>query len=124
MKTNVRNTISMNDLKKLIQCNLQALWSTDNFLAPTSSKQAAMVPPLMIWGAPGLGKSTVVREIAEEMNIGFIDVRLAQRDPVDMRGLPVPENDRVKWLVSSEWPRDPQSRGIIKIGRASCRERV
>ena len=52
MKTNVRNTISMNELKKLILCNLQALWSEDNFLAPTSSKQAAMVPPLMIWGAP------------------------------------------------------------------------
>ena len=124
MKTNVRNTISMNDLKKLIQCNLQALWSTDNFLAPTSSKQAAMVPPLMIWGAPGLGKSTVVREIAEEMNIGFIDVRLAQRDPVDMRGLPVPENDRVKWLVSSEWPRDPQSRGIIMFDELTAADRT
>ena len=124
MKTNVRNTISMNELKKLIQCNLQALWSTDNFLAPTSSKQAAMVPPLMIWGAPGLGKSTVVREIAEEMNIGFIDVRLAQRDPVDMRGLPVPENDRVKWLVSSEWPRDPQSRGIIMFDELTAADRT
>ena len=40
------------------------------------------------------------------MEIGFIDVRLAQREPVDIRGLPVPREDRsgVDWMVSSEWP--------------------
>ena len=42
----------------------------------------------MLWGPPGIGKSTIIREITEEMGIGFIDVRLAQREPVDIRGLP------------------------------------
>ena len=123
MKENTQ-TITMSELKTLIQCNLNALWSKENYLADTSEKRAAMIPPLMVWGAPGLGKSTVVREIAEELKIGFIDVRLAQREPVDMRGLPVPENDRVKWLVSSEWPRDPKSRGIIMFDELTAADRT
>ena len=89
MKENTQ-AITMTELKTLIRCNLNALWSEENYLADTAEKRAAMIPPLMVWGAPGLGKSTVVREITEELNIGFIDVRLAQREPVDMRGRPVP----------------------------------
>ena len=118
------HSITMSELKTLILCNLNALWSEDNYLADTSEKRATMIPPLMVWGAPGLGKSTVVREITEELKIGFIDVRLAQREPVDMRGLPVPENDRVKWLVSSEWPRDPKSRGIIMFDELTAADRT
>ncbi|MAN38488.1 MAG: hypothetical protein CMI21_12915 [Opitutae bacterium] len=77
------------------------------------------LPPIMLWGPPGIGKSTIIREITEEMGIGFIDVRLAQREPVDIRGLPVPREDRsgVDWMVSSEWPRTGQEgtpeRGVI-----------
>ena len=123
MKENTQS-ITMSELKTLIQCNLNALWSKDNYLADTPEKRASMIPPLMVWGAPGLGKSTVVREITEELKIGFIDVRLAQREPVDMRGLPVPENDRVKWLVSSEWPRDPKSRGIIMFDELTAADRT
>ena len=124
MDSSKNKTISMNELKKLIRCNLEALWSSEKYLARSPERQAAMIPPLMIWGAPGLGKSTAVRELTEELGIGFIDVRLAQREPVDMRGLPVPENDRVKWLVSSEWPRDPDSRGIIMFDELTAADRT
>ena len=74
--------------------------------------------PLMIWGPPGVGKSTFIRKLCEENDIGFIDVRLAQREPVDIRGLPVPRDDKsgIDWIVSSEWPREDDdslpSRGI------------
>ena len=77
------------------------------------------LPPIMLWGPPGIGKSTIIREITEEMGIGFIDVRLAQREPVDIRGLPVPRKDGtgVDWMVSSEWPRSGvegvPERGVI-----------
>lgn len=62
-------SITMSELKTLILCNLNALWSEDNYLAESSEKRATMIPPLMVWGAPGLGKSTVVREITEELRI-------------------------------------------------------
>ncbi len=84
---------------------------------------AKVLPPLMVWGAPGLGKSSILRQAAERRGIGFIDVRLAQREPVDIRGLPVPDKDGVKWLVSSDWPRDPASRGIILFDEITAADR-
>ena len=86
---------------------------------------AKLLPPLMVWGAPGLGKSTILRRVAEEAGIEFIDVRLAQREPVDIRGLPVPdkEKNQVRWLVSSDWPRDPESKGILLFDELTAADR-
>ena len=98
--------VSIGDVAALVESNLQSLWAGDE-------ETAKAIPPVMIWGAPGVGKSTAIRELAKKLDIGFIDVRLAQREPVDMRGLPVPDGEQVRWLVSSEWPRDPESKGII-----------
>ncbi|MEM2174801.1 MAG: hypothetical protein QXI58_04175, partial [Candidatus Micrarchaeia archaeon] len=44
--------------------------------------------PIFIWGGPGLGKSSIVRQVCEEKGIGFVDIRLSYRDPVDLRGIP------------------------------------
>jgi MoxR-like ATPase len=52
----------------------------------------------MIWGPPGIGKSSIVAQIAQNHGIAFTDVRLSQLAPTDLRGLPVPENGRSKWF--------------------------
>jgi len=44
--------------------------------------------PLMIWGAAGVGKSSVVAEAATSLNVPLIDLRLSQIEPVDLRGIP------------------------------------
>ncbi len=44
--------------------------------------------PAMIWGGPGIGKSSIPNQIAEEKKIGFCDLRLLLFDPIDLRGLP------------------------------------
>ena len=104
-------TCSVENAKEIIRHHLDTIASD-----PTGPSR---LPPIMLWGPPGIGKSTVIRELTEEIAIGFIDVRLAQREPVDIRGLPVPRDDRsgVDWMVSSEWPRegDPGTpeRGVI-----------
>ncbi len=97
---------------------LSALWQ--------SPQDAGLVPPMMIWGSPGVGKSAVVREVARKLGIGLVDIRLAQREPVDMRGLPVPDVDgnSVRWLVASEWPREPDSRGIIFFDELTAADRT
>ncbi len=45
-----------------------------------------------MWGGPGIGKSAIVRQAVEELGMdpeeSFIDQRLQQIDPVDLRGLP------------------------------------
>lgn len=46
----------------------------------------------MIWGAPGSGKSSIVAQVAQENDIDFVDVRLSQLAPTDLRGLPVAED--------------------------------
>lgn len=53
-----------------------------------------------LWGKPGIGKSQLVAQVAEELGIGFIDLRLSQLDSTDLRGIPeaVPEEGLCKWL--------------------------
>lgn len=41
-----------------------------------------------LWGAPGLGKSDLVREIAQDLNWDLIDLRLTRMDSTDLSGLP------------------------------------
>ena len=72
-----------------------------------------MHPAIMLRGAPGVGKSTIVREVANRLGIGFIDVRLAEMERVDLSGLPSVEDGVTKWNVPAFWPRDPKSKGII-----------
>ncbi|MCG3204042.1 MAG: hypothetical protein KCHDKBKB_00745 [Elusimicrobia bacterium] len=44
--------------------------------------------PVFLWGSPGIGKSSVVKQLAEEHKWGLIDLRLSLLNPVDLRGLP------------------------------------
>ena len=83
-------------------------------------------PPSMIWGPPGIGKSDILRQVAEKKDLALVDVRLAQREPVDMRGLPVPnmKEKSVDWYTSSEWPRDPGSKGIIFFDELTAADRM
>lgn len=84
---------------------------------------AHLLPPVMLWGPPGVGKSSIIRDVCEQAGVGFIDIRLSQREPVDLRGLPVPDGDSVNWLISGEWPRDPNSRGIILFDEITAADR-
>src|SRR5690606_19509089 len=65
----------------------------------------------MIWGPPGIGKSSIVAQTAARFGLGFIDVRLSQLAPTDLRGLPVPEDGIARWYPPEFLPRD--GRGIL-----------
>jgi hypothetical protein len=65
----------------------------------------------MIWGAPGIGKSSIVSQIATAHKLEFIDIRLSQLAPTDLRGLPVAEDGVSKWFPPEFLPQ--VGRGIL-----------
>ena len=99
------HTISPTVLKDEIKTNMRAGLNT------------------MIWGAPGIGKSEIPQQVANELNIALLDFRANLFDPVDVRGIPYlkqPSADSQKftsWAVPDVFPiaeRDGE-RGILFI---------
>lgn len=58
----------------------------------------------MLWGASGIGKSQVVKQIAKKRGIGLIDMRLSTYDPTDLKGLLYFKDDKATWLSLGELP--------------------
>ena len=52
------------------------------------TKAFAKKRPAFLWGPPGIGKSELVAEICNEMGGHMIDLRMAQMEPTDIRGIP------------------------------------
>ena len=68
--------------------------------------------PIMIWGPPGVGKSAIVKQVADESDLELRDVRAILLDPVDLRGLPHINGDgRAHWAVPEFLPRE--GKGIL-----------
>ena len=61
---------------------------------------------VFIWGGPGVGKSGVVRQVAERRSLPLRDVRALLLDPVDLRGLPYLSEGRSKWATPDFLPQD------------------
>jgi MoxR-like ATPase len=66
---------------------------------------------LMIWGPPGIGKSSIVKQVAASYNMDCIDLRLSQLAPTDLRGLPVAEAGLSHWYPPEFLPQSGQ--GIL-----------
>lgn len=66
---------------------------------------------VMIWGPPGIGKSSIVAQLAQEHGLVLIDLRLSQLAPTDLRGLPVAENQVATWYPPEFLP--TEGRGIL-----------
>lgn len=62
----------------------------------------------MLWGPPGIGKSSIVAQTAAAHGLGFIDLRLSQLAPTDLRGLPVADEAAglSRWFPPEFLPRD------------------
>jgi hypothetical protein len=62
--------------------------------------------PLFLWGPPGIGKSELVADLAEELGGHMIDLRLGQMEPTDIRGIPFYNKDlgKMDWAPPVELP--------------------
>ncbi len=63
---------------------------------------------VFLWGHPGVGKSTMANELAKEMGLPLIDIRLAQADPSEIGGILYPDREKREsvWLKPSWVPTD------------------
>lgn len=103
----MHNLVSSDEIYNIIKTSAETLISNPDL--------AGSLPAIMLRGAPGVGKSTIVRSVANELGIGFIDVRLAQMERVDFAGLPSVREGMTEWNVPAFWPRDMKSKGIILL---------
>jgi hypothetical protein len=62
--------------------------------------------PVFLWGPPGIGKSEVVQEITDELGGFMIDLRMAQMEPTDIRGIPYfnKEIGKMDWAEPVDLP--------------------
>ena len=60
--------------------------------------------PVMLWGPPGVGKSQIVSQVAENNKVPVIDIRLSQIEPSDLRGIPFRSENTVIWAVPDMLP--------------------
>ncbi len=79
-------------------------------------------PSVMMWGAPGVGKSQAVRQIAAEITklthkrCNVTDVRLLLFNPIDLRGIPTANKDKTLavWLKPQIFKMD-ESENTVNI---------
>ena len=62
--------------------------------------------PVFLWGPPGIGKSELVADIADELGGYMIDLRLGQMEPTDIRGIPFynKESGKMDWAEPVDLP--------------------
>lgn len=68
--TTTLQTVTATELKKEIRDNMRVSLNT------------------MIWGGPGIGKSEIPQQVADELGVKLLDFRANLFDPVDVRGIP------------------------------------
>lgn len=81
-----------------------------------AGKPVWQMPSVMLWGAPGVGKSQGVRQIAKRIEketgktVNVTDVRLVLFNPIDLRGIPTANVDKTLavWLKPKIFDMDPR----------------
>jgi MoxR-like ATPase len=69
--------------------------------------------PVFVWGPPGVGKSSVVKQVATRRKVELLDIRASLLDPTDLRGIPTVEDGIARWCPPSFLPSDPNSEGLL-----------
>jgi hypothetical protein len=69
----------------------------------------------MLWGTRGVGKSSIVRQIAEHFGVPLVDLRLTTIEPVDIRGAIYADDTLGKtvWFPPEFLPAADQPAGIL-----------
>jgi AAA domain (dynein-related subfamily) len=61
--------------------------------------------PVLLWGGPGTGKSSMIRSLGVSLDLPVVTVIASLREPADFAGLPVVANDGSIRLAEPAWAR-------------------
>lgn len=64
--------------------------------------KAGLVP--MITSDPGVGKSSIAKQIADKNSLELIDIRLSQCDPTDLNGFPKVDGSKATYIPMDTFP--------------------
>lgn len=74
---------------------------------------------VFLWGPPGVAKSATSQQMATGNGEAFVDVRLSQMEPTDLRGIPYPVTEwnttGVKWSSPFILPRDIDVSAVFNL---------
>ena len=82
------------------------------FIKALIERQVPLTPCLV--GSMGIGKSMICAQVAEELGIGLIDLRLAQMEVGDLIGIPYLKGNKTFWGQPGWWPEE-RTRGILLL---------
>jgi MoxR-like ATPase len=69
--------------------------------------------PTMLWGPPGIGKSSLDQQAAERANLPFVQLELAVLPPQELMGLPYVKDGKSHYAAPGFWPSTPN--GILVL---------
>ena len=72
--------------------------------SPKSQYVRKKTHAVFIWGAPGIGKTEILHQVAKELEVAVEEWHLATIEPTDFRGVPKVEN-----IMNSNDPKDERS---------------
>lgn len=81
----------------------------------TAQSAGTLTASWMLHGAPGVGKTQIVSQLAHEIGARLFDLRLTTIEPQDLRGLPYYDHDakRTVWYRPEDLPDDPTRPAIL-----------
>ena len=103
---------------------LMDVWRENEDRIEHGKKRADNSSTLFVWGAPGIGKTAIINQVAEELGMIVEVMLLSQYSPEDFKGVPrvemeeggtTKEDERTVFKLPKVFPRDncPNGRGGI-----------
>jgi len=91
----------------------------EQYADPTLRRRASM-----LWGTRGVGKSSIVRQVAEHFDVPLVDLRLTTIEPVDIRGAIYADDVLAKtvWFPPEFLPTADQPAGILFLDELTAAE--
>lgn len=116
------NDIKLTNVPQMNVGRMTELLANSYSVLINNKKPIKIMPSVMLWGPPGVGKSQAVRQIAKEIEERtgkksvVTDVRLLLFNPIDLRGIPTSNADKTLaiWLKPQIFQMD-SSDDIVNI---------